>query len=305
MKSVSNRIVCCYLYPITRYGYPPPGAGTPLYLREMHQLGYQSVELEGIREKHLLEVDAVLPEVLAVQHELNLEIPYFCAVLPDLSSPDAEVRQQQLVLLRKACKIAQKLGSKGIVDNGPLPPYVFPDSIPVARHYHSDVLRSATMPENLVWKDYYHDLAQTYREVCRIAADHGLTYQIHPCEGVLTSTTDGYLRFAEAVSANNLRFNFDTANLFALGENLTVSWLQVKEHVDYIHISDNGGSRIEHLALGEGVIQWDDFFHLLKKTGYAGSFGVDIGGAESSVHDLDTAYQEAAGLIESKIQTNL
>ena len=41
-------IVCCYLYSITRYGYPPPAERTGEYLREMKALGFHSVEVEGI-----------------------------------------------------------------------------------------------------------------------------------------------------------------------------------------------------------------------------------------------------------------
>ena len=45
---ISERIVSCYLYVITKYGYPPPAKDSRKYLEEMKGLGFQSVELEGM-----------------------------------------------------------------------------------------------------------------------------------------------------------------------------------------------------------------------------------------------------------------
>lgn len=52
-------IVACYLYPITRYGYPPPAEHTERYVQELHALGFQSIELEGIHAQHLSHMHAI------------------------------------------------------------------------------------------------------------------------------------------------------------------------------------------------------------------------------------------------------
>ena len=49
-KLFNQQIVCCYLLPITKYGYPPPAEATLQYLEEMKALGFQSIELEGREE---------------------------------------------------------------------------------------------------------------------------------------------------------------------------------------------------------------------------------------------------------------
>ncbi len=46
----NDRIVSAYPYVITKYGYQSPAKDTRTYLEEMKALGFQSVELEGIRE---------------------------------------------------------------------------------------------------------------------------------------------------------------------------------------------------------------------------------------------------------------
>ena len=70
---------------------------------------------------------------------------------------------------------------------------------------------------------------------------------------------------------------------------------------DYIHVSDNPGDRVEHLEPGKGAINWDVFFETIDRVGYEGHFGVDIGGHESRVDDLDQAYRTGAHWLEERI----
>ncbi len=300
---INSRIVCCYLHSITKYGYPPEAGNTLKYLQEYADLGFKSVELEGIRETHLMKVHSLRHDIKNRITELGLNIPYFCVVLPGLSSAYNEHRKENLNLFRKGCEVAHLLGSKGVLDNAPLPPYVFPDDIPVVRHYHEDVILSAKFPENLNWDNYWEDLTATYREACDIAAEFDLTFQMHPASGVLASTTDAFLHFYEAVGRTNLRFNLDTANQFFLKDNLQLSLIRLAEHIDYIHISDNRGSMVEHLSIGDGVIRWDDFFETLERINFDGYFGIDIGGDESKVENLDNAYKHAAKFITTRINS--
>lgn len=294
IERIDAGIVCCYLYPISRYGYPPPAADTVKHLEEMRSLGFRSVELEGIREDHLEGILRRESEITAWIESNDIEIPYFCVVLPGLSSPDAHERERNLRLFEKGCALGARLGAKGVLDNGPVPPYVFDANVPVARHFDEDVLGSGRIPDTLDWSLYWRDLAGTFRDVCDVAGEHGLTYQIHPCMGVLTATSDGFLRLFDAVGRDNLRFNFDTANLFLHKENLTVSLLKLAGLVDYIHISDNRGTRGEHLVPGDGAIHWDAFFETLDRIGFEGHFGLDIGGPETGLEDLDGSYLRAA-----------
>lgn len=300
MKMIDPRIVCCYLYPITKYGYPPLAENTLAYLDEMHSLGFSSVELEGIRDEHLNKVYELRFDIKKKFDELKLTMPYFCAVLPGLSSMDEKERNKNLELFERGCEVASFLGSKGILDNGPLPPFQFPKEIPIVRHYDEDSLRFAFLPENFSWKNFWDQLVDTYKTLCEIAAEYNLEYQVHPAVGVLAASTDGFLCFANAVKKENLKFNFDTANLFAIKENLQLSFLRVKDFVSYIHISDNRGIRVEHLEIGSGLIHWDKFFDAVDKSGYNGYFGIDIGGAESGVRKLNVAYLSAANYLEEK-----
>ncbi len=302
MNTIDPRIVACYLYPITKYGYPPDAKETPVHIDEFMKLGFSSIELEGIREQHLMKVYEMKEQILSHLRKYDLKVPFFCVVLPGLSSPDEAERIRNLELFEKGCEVASYLGAVGVIDNAPLPPYQFPADIPIVRHYHEETILQASFPQDLSWNTYWGQLTKTYGEACDIASRFDLSYQMHPALGVLSATTDAFLHFHEAVGRDNLRFNFDTANQYFLKDNLQLALHRLAEYIDYIHISDNRGSKVEHLAIGDGAIRWDDFFETVDKIGFKGHFGIDIGGAESSVPDLDKAYKEAADFIEGKLK---
>jgi sugar phosphate isomerase/epimerase len=296
---INKKITCCYLYPITKYGYPPDANNTLKYIQEMSSLGFSSIELEGIRSEHLLKVHSMSRDIKKNIKEMNVDISYFCAVLPGLSSLDEKEVNKNLALFEMGCETALLLGAKGILDNAPLPPYQFPSEIPVTRHYQENTLHYANLPRGFNWKAFNDRLINTFRTLCDIANRFNLTYQLHPAIGVMASTTDGFLKFYNEVKRDNLRFNFDTANLFVQKEVLHLSLYKLKGLVDYIHVSDNGGLHVEHLPIGKGKIIWDKFFEALDATGFDGCFGIDIGGDESKVDNLDISYKQAAVFLEN------
>ncbi len=299
MERFHEDIVACYLYTITKHGYPPVAGDAAMHLDEFSTLGYTSIELEGIRKEHLNGMFGQRHALKEKAGKLGLKVPVFCTVLPGLCSADQKEREENLLQFKRGCEVAVALGSKIVLDNAPIPPWQFPGGIPVTRHYDDEILSAVSLPADLNWELYWEALVETFREVCDIAAAHGLTYHLHPCHGALVNSTDAYLLFAGAVKRDNLKFNLDTANQYFLRDNLFLSLLRLHDHIDYIHISDNRGSRVEHLAMGEGTIHWDRFFGTLDRIGYAGIFGIDIGGAESDVSDLDAAYRDAAKYLES------
>ncbi len=298
--AINKKIVCTYLYVITKYGYPPPAEDTLEYLDEMKSLGFSSIELEGIREEHLTEMYDIKNDVKKKLDGLDLNIPYFCAVLPGLTSQAEKERHRQLELFEKGCEVASLFGAKGILDNAPLPPYVFPKDIPIVRHYSEDVIGSAFFPKDLSWNKFWDYMVNTFRTACDIAASYKLTYQMHPSIGVLSANTDGFLYFHDSVERDNLRFNLDTANQFVMKDNLALSLRRLKDYIDYIHLSDNRGYKVEHLPPGSGKINWAVFFETLDQINYKGHIGLDIGGDESNVQDIEKAYMSAAEWLEEK-----
>ncbi|MDX9923249.1 MAG: sugar phosphate isomerase/epimerase [Ignavibacteriaceae bacterium] len=299
MKKFNTKIVCTYLYSITKYGYPPPAEDTLKYIEEMTSLGFSNIELEGIREEHIKKVYDLRYKIRTSLDDNGLTLPYFCVVLPGLSSSEQKEREKNIGIFKLGCETAAICGAKGVLDNSPIPPYIFPKDIPVVRHYEEESLQSASLPDNFEWKEYYEMLVSTFRNLCDIASNYDLNYQLHPASGVLINTADSFLHFYNSVGRENLRFNFDTANLFAIKENLPLSLYKLKGHIDYIHFSDNSGNKVEHLEAGKGKINWNIFFAALKAINYEGYIGLDIGGDESGVKNLDDAYINSAQFLEN------
>jgi len=50
------KISCCWLYAISKYGYPPSMPDTFKALGDMKALGFEYVELEGVRRDNLMAV---------------------------------------------------------------------------------------------------------------------------------------------------------------------------------------------------------------------------------------------------------
>ena len=57
----------------------------------------------------------------------------------------------------------------------------------------------------------------------------------------------------------------------------------------------------KHLTPEQGAINWQTFFEAVARAGFNGHFGVDVGGAESGVGNLDDAYQYTAQWLEKHL----
>jgi sugar phosphate isomerase/epimerase len=295
-------ISCAYLYIISRYGYPPPISDTAKHIGEMAALGFSSIELEGIGKdniQYLFKNRQVIKDAL---EKHGCSVPVFCVVLPQLGADlNVTERAEVLELFEMGCETAYFFGAEGVLDNGPLLPLQYPADMPVMRHYSGpeiDILRPLPAAK---WEQYWGQLTETYRTVCEVAASYMLDYHLHPCEGSLTVSTDSFLQFAQAVNAPNLMFNLDTANQFLIRDNLPLSMIRLKDKVKYIHISDNTGIRGGHLPPGEGNINWEVFFSVLREIDFKGKLAIDVGGAETPIADIDKAYTQTASWLRKRV----
>lgn len=297
-----KHITCAFLYSITKYGYPPYAGDMIKYIEEMYDLGFRSIEIEGIGYDGIETLVDMKRDIKAFLDEKDIELPVFCTVLPKITSPDRESAIKAMESFEKGCEIASFLGAKGVLDNGPLVPYEFPADMPIHRHYSPESIGTVGFPTDFSWNAHHSHMVKIMKRACEIADDYGLCYYMHPCVGALTDTTNGYMQLKNDVGADNLKFNFDTSNLYYMRENLALSLMKLGDDIDYIHVSDSFGDRIEHQKIGNGSINWDALFTTLKKIGFHGKLSIDVGGDESHVKDIDAAYVDTANFLENKIK---
>ncbi|WP_138475693.1 sugar phosphate isomerase/epimerase family protein [Dyadobacter bucti] len=295
-------ICCAYLYIISRYGYPPPVADTVKHIGAMAALGFSSIELEGIGKENIQYLLRNKTAVRDVLEKHGCSVPVFCVVLPQLGGDlTASERAECLESFEMGCETAKFFGAEGVLDNGPLLPLQYPADMPVMRHYSGAEMDALLPLPASKWEHYWGQLTETYRLACGIAAKYGLDYHLHPCEGSLTVSTDSFLFFAEAVGAPNLMFNLDTANQFLIRDNLPLSLIRLKDRIKYIHISDNDGVKAGHFAPGEGNINWEVFFSVLREIDFNGKLAIDVGGAETPIADIDAAYKGTANWLRERV----
>ncbi len=302
MGLFTRQVTCAYLYPITLYGYPPDIRDTVKHIEEMARMGFRSVELEGIGPSNIQYLHQHQEAIGEALTRYDCSLPVLCLVLPQLGAADAARQAESLEWFEMGCEVAKKLGAEGVLDNGPLLPLEYPADAPILRHYSEELLNNLGLPAGFVWKDYQASLVNTFRKACNIAAKYKLLYHLHPCEGSLITTADSFMNFADAVNCPNLFFNMDTANQFYFRDNLPLCILRLAERISYIHISDNGGNKVEHLAPGDGNIYWNSFFEALQSVNFRGNFGIDVGGAESGISDMETAYLHSAIWLQENIK---
>ncbi|MFT4156286.1 sugar phosphate isomerase/epimerase family protein [Parafilimonas sp.] len=297
----SNKITCAYLYSITKYGYPSDVRNTVQYIDEMKSMGFSSIELEAIGEANVEYMFKHYPLIAEQLTSANCSVPVFCIVLPKLGSAYSSEQAKSLELFDKGCITANQLGANAVLDNSPLLPLEYPKNAPIQRHYSSATLSRIGLPAGFDWNNYWLSLTNTFQKACAIAANYNLSYHLHPCEGSLITGTESFLNFASSVKSENLLFNLDTANQFYYKDNLPLSLLRLSKKVSYIHISDNRGNLVDHLVPGDGEIDRNSFFAMLRTIDFKGNFAIDVGGAETNIADIRQAYIRSANWLNEKL----
>ena len=292
------KISCCWLYAISKYGYPPSIADTHKVLGEMAALGFDSVELEGVREENLRAVAAAQHDLQRRCDDLGLRVINFCPVLPDLFQPDEKRRRHALGLFKLAAELAVAFGAPTVQVDSYAAPVEFVKHKPYADKVEFKRQFDVRIPAGFSWERTWNILVETARECVAIAKDAKLRLCLEPRVGELISNTDGLLRLFDQASDPIFGAVLDTGHQHAQKEILPLSVEKLGRRIFYLHVSDNDGRDNEHLAPGRGTVDWDALFRGLRKHNFDGYVGIDIG----HVPDLDEQYREGKAFIRDVIR---
>ena len=289
------KISCCWLYAISKYGYPPSLSDTYQALKEMAALGFTNVELEGVREENLQSVFKERKELKKHCDDLGLKIVNFCPVLPTLVHPEKTQRVQALDLFKLGVEAAAFFGCETVQSDSFTPPLEFVGESP-----YKDAIRYGQRFQVKVdpafrWDHLWSWLVDSIGACADEAERADMKLCLEPRVGEIISNTDALLRLMDAVDADNFGAVLDTGHQHAQKEILPLSVEKLGGRIYYLHVSDNDGQANEHLAVGRGTVDWDGLFLALKKHGFAGNVAVDVGG----VPDVDAQYRESKAFLES------
>lgn len=98
--------------------------------------------------------------------------------------------------------------------------------------------------------------------------DHGGLYEIG-------GTPDDFLAVFTTVDSPVVRFCLDYGHSH-MCQNTTAFVEQLASHLVYTHIADNKGEHDDHLAFGEGTVDWDTAIRTTLRTGFEGPFIIEF-----------------------------
>jgi len=294
MTGETMKLSCCWLYAISRYGYPVPVADIPTALRQMAELGFHYVELEGASEgDNLLQVYERRRTLKELCTELGLRVVNFCPVIPELVSLDEAERKRGQELFRLAVELASFFQCATIQIDSYTPPLKFVGERPYKEMLNYGIEFRIEVDPQFDWEEQWHVLVETFKYCAQEAAKAGLPFCLEPRVGEMISNTDALLRLMDHVGADNFGAVLDTAHQHAQKEILPLSVEKLGKRIMYLHVADNDGKVNEHKALGEGTVDWVGVFTALKKHHFTGYVAIDIG----RLPDMDEAMRRSIAFL--------
>jgi sugar phosphate isomerase/epimerase len=292
------RISITYLYVIFEYGYPHSVRDVLAALPKIRKLGFRFLEMEGLGAAHMRAMYAYRKAVAAALADNGLHVHNFCVVDPALVSLDPAKRNKALDGFRMGAELGEFFGSETLHLASYAPPVRYLSAKPYQlggkKKYAFANQTRVRIPPGFAWQRVWDALVASCRACADIAAQHGKTVIMEPRVGEVICSVDSLKRLIEHVGRPNFQANFDTGHFSAQRENVVLALAKLAGKFANIHISDNDPRDTNHLPIGDGSIDWLEFFRVLKTMNYAGYLGLDLGMSKTIVRD----YQRSLARIQ-------
>ncbi|MEM3678464.1 MAG: sugar phosphate isomerase/epimerase [Candidatus Bathyarchaeia archaeon] len=292
------RVSCCWLYAISKYGYPPNLNNMFKALEEISEMGFRYSEIEALGYENLREILESKRSLKEHIESLNLKIINVCPIFHDIISPDEASRKRALKAFSETCELAVYLNSQMVQTDTFIPPLRFISDVPYKDAINFGKIFKVDVDLAFDWRSFWRLLVNSMRKCNWIAEEHGLRFCLEPRVGESVSNTDAMLRLAEAIDSENFGVVLDTGHLHAQKEILPLSVEKLGRLIVYVHASDNDGRDNYHLGIGKGTIDWLGVLKALKKHGFNGYIGLDIG----HVPNIEKEYVESKSKLEQLIE---
>lgn len=272
------KIVCCWLFAINKYGFPPNMEHTLQAIQEMGDMGFQYIELEGVGFDNLQAVIDHREQIKDALQNAKLKLANFALVMPEMISSDEHIVEQAMKLFEKGVETAAYLGSPRVWIDSYFPPVELKTGKAMTQEIGFGQVYQVHIPDGFNWPAFWARYVATIKRANQIAKAQHLELLIEPRMGEITPNTDSLLRLMDAVGDENLGVILDTAHMHAQKEILPLSVEKLGKRIRYIHVADNDSRTNEHLVPGEGNIDWEEVFLALKRQGFEdGCYATDLG----------------------------
>lgn len=285
----SLRVGITYLYTIFKYGYPHRIEDALQALRDVSALGFRFFEMEGLGPEMLHALNDRRGELLDAVRDAGVHVHNFCVVDPDLVSQDDAAQQRAIEGFRVGAELAVSLGTETLHLASYAPPVEYgerkPYQLGAEGGYSFGDRFEVRIPDEFDWNKAWGALVKSCRDCANIAAAYGKTVIMEPRVGEMICSVDSLLRLIEHVGCPNFKANFDTGHFSAQRENVVLALAKLRGNFANIHIADNDPVNVDHLPIGDGTIDWREFFRTLKRMNYQGYLGLDLGMTPTLVED--------------------
>lgn len=280
------RIGITYLYTISTYGYPPAWEDDLRALPDIKSMGFHYLEMEALGQQHSVQIMSHKEDFRKALSANGIHVHNFCAVDPELVSLNKGIREAAIARFAQTAKLGRELGAETLHLASYAPPVEYPGGRPYAlgKEYAIKDKLTVHIPDNFSWNAVWNALVESCRACADIAQD--MTVLMEPRIGETVCSADALLRLILDVDRPNFKGNFDTGHFSAGRECVPLALKKLQGHFANIHISDNDPSNISHITVGNGTIDWSEFFRLLKEMEYAGYLGIDLTRSETLRQDL-------------------
>lgn len=282
------RVSITYLFTIFRYGYPPKVEDDFRALADIERMGFHYLEMEGLGPEHSDGVWSRRHEFKRALNDHGIHVHNFCGVDPDLVNLDTTKRRAAYERFQRTAELAAFFEAETLHLASYSPPLEYSGSAPyqLGQNYSFAHTVCVRIPDRLRWKDVWGVLVESCRLAAQVADQHKRTVVMEPRVGEVICSVDSLIRLVEEVDMDNFKANFDTGHFSAQRENVPLALIKLEGKYANIHLSDNNPSNADHLPIGDGTIDWHEFFRVLKKQGYDGYLGLDLAGRATIEEDL-------------------
>ncbi len=288
------KIVCAWMYAIGQYGFPPEIQNVLKAIREMKEMGFEYVEAEGIGYNNLDDVIDQRDEIKKICDGEGLKLANFAVLLPDVISMDKKIREKAFSYFERGVETAAYLDSPYTWIDSYFPPLeVQKGVVPTDELVYGQEFR-VRVPETFNWQRFWDSFIEAIDHCNRIARENGVGLLVEPRVGEVVANSDAMLRMIEQVNDDNLGVILDIGHQYAQKELIPLSIEKLGRHMKYIHIADNDGRDNRHLVPGNGTVDWDEIFRLLKRKDFDGYFSIDL----EQLPDLKEKFLETKRFLE-------
>jgi sugar phosphate isomerase/epimerase len=293
------KISCAWMYAIGKYGFPPRTSDISRAVQEMREMGFEYGELEGIGYENLDQVIAEKSGIRKAYRDAGVKVSNFAVLLPDVISMDPAVQAKAFEYFRRGAEAAAFFESANLWIDSYMPPLTVVQGVrPTDDLVYGQTMR-VSIPDGFEWEAFWAHFVDSVARCAAIAREHRLPLLVEPRVGETAATSDALLRLWDGVNDENLGFILDVAHQHAQKEMIPLAVEKLGRHLKYVHVADNDSRDNRHFAPGDGNVDWDEVFRVLKRRHFDGYFAVDL----EKVPDLAGAFKRTQQFLEARAIT--